>query len=183
MKIIFKEKKLEKFIQKKVESIKINNLENKLFSEDDLIREVEKEKDKFINKKFGIFSRLIYSFLHFSNLYNVEKLNTQANFYFNKNVIKILNHSKSVKEFNRILENSKNNITYIKDLKFLFNDEVILSFMFDKEKYKKEDIIKIIKHIESGKSKDNYKVNKKEKENAVVFLKKIINCNKDTEDC
>jgi len=174
MKLILKRKKLKTFIEKKVDSIKINNLENRLFSEEDLIREVEKEKSNFINKKFGLFSRIVYKTLDIINLHDLSLFNIDIENHFNENVIKVLKNSKSIKEFERILDISKKDIINIQDFQYLFKDELIISFMFDRGFFNKEDIVNMIQVLKN--KNDHKNISKKEISDSLNFLKNIINC-------
>lgn len=182
MKLILREEKLKKFIQQRVDSIKINNLENKLFSEEDLIREVEKEKSNFISKKFGIFSRMSYKILDITNIHNEKEFNEKSELYFNDNVVKVLKTSKSIKEFERLVEISKKEIVKIKDFKFILSDELLISFMFDQDLFEKDEIINIIKIIKGGKAQDYKNSSQKEIINTIRFLKNVINCKKENEN-
>lgn len=174
MKIILKDEKIQKFIQEKVDSIKINNLENKLFSEIDLIREVEKEKSNFIDNKFGFISNASYKTLDAINLINKNEIDKKAMIFFDKTVIETLEQSMAVKEFKRFLKINPNKKLKIRDFILILNDKEIISFMYDKKEISEDEIIHLLENIKNDNFLDSKKCSFKEKTKVIKFLKEII---------
>lgn len=170
-KVILKEFKLEKLILKKINKIKIKNLENKLFSESDLIREVESEKFLFINKKLGLTSNFLYKILDFLNIISLKSLNKQISDIFDNNTILILKESQSVKAMNSIIRHSRKKNLNLDKFNAVKYDIKVISFLYDKKIFSFNDLNRLLKKIDNGEV-ENHSI-EKEKE-VSDFIKSII---------
>lgn len=172
MKILKKKNSISSYAKSIIENIKLNNIDNEFFSENDFIVIAEKEKNNFLKNKNSFLYKCIYKTLDSVGIIDEKELNETFENFIDQEIYKNLEKTIQIKELNRLYELYKLNKMNLdfRNFEIITKSEDLLFYVYKKKKFKKDFFIYLVKELKTNKKFKDLETSEK----YVLIMNKLI---------
>lgn len=150
--ILKKEFDIKKAAERRVEKVKVKNINNKFFSELDLIEESEEDLRLFLEEKDNFALKALYVVADKLSYIKKDEINEQYKTFFYDRLFLNLRENVVMKEVDRLynLHKSNNLKITMRDIEHILQNKEIILYLKEKNVYNKSFFQEINKKLESN---------------------------------